>query len=210
MQNILLFCVCTRQCCVVWSRLRILGRGSVWLWLSVRSTTPPYMRSAWGFRERAARSGVCVCVCADGTIRRGSGMRVTGDVTGCVLAGTAVCWECWKCLAPSVTVSINAVEWSLLQTCGAVISVQMTSEFNTQTVFPSSYSHGLKDLVLLCVFRFVLLACDGLFKVFSADEAIQFVLNILEVRILMHSYFLCVLIYFCVPGLLKLTLKKKR
>ncbi|XP_073688821.1 integrin-linked kinase-associated serine/threonine phosphatase 2C-like isoform X1 [Garra rufa] len=28
--------------------------------------------------------------------------------------------------------------------------------------------------------RFVLLACDGLFKVFSADEAIQFVLNILE------------------------------
>ncbi|XP_058600812.1 integrin-linked kinase-associated serine/threonine phosphatase 2C isoform X4 [Onychostoma macrolepis] len=28
--------------------------------------------------------------------------------------------------------------------------------------------------------RFVLLACDGLFKVFSADEAVQFVLNILE------------------------------
>uniref|UniRef100_A0A671PWX2 PPM-type phosphatase domain-containing protein n=1 Tax=Sinocyclocheilus anshuiensis TaxID=1608454 RepID=A0A671PWX2_9TELE len=28
--------------------------------------------------------------------------------------------------------------------------------------------------------RFVLLACDGLFKVFSADEAVQFILNILE------------------------------
>ncbi|XP_016343122.1 integrin-linked kinase-associated serine/threonine phosphatase 2C isoform X3 [Sinocyclocheilus anshuiensis] len=28
--------------------------------------------------------------------------------------------------------------------------------------------------------KFVLLACDGLFKVFSADEAVQFVLNILE------------------------------
>ncbi|XP_026082916.1 integrin-linked kinase-associated serine/threonine phosphatase 2C-like isoform X4 [Carassius auratus] len=28
--------------------------------------------------------------------------------------------------------------------------------------------------------KFVLLACDGLFKVFSADEALQFVLNILE------------------------------
>ncbi|KAI2656502.1 Integrin-linked kinase-associated serine/threonine phosphatase 2C [Labeo rohita] len=28
--------------------------------------------------------------------------------------------------------------------------------------------------------RFVLLACDGLFKVFSADEAVQFVLNIIE------------------------------
>ncbi len=62
MRNILMFCVCIRQCCVVWSRLRILGKGSVWLWLSVRSTTPSYMRSAWGFRERAARSGVCLCL----------------------------------------------------------------------------------------------------------------------------------------------------
>jgi len=41
-------------------------------------------------------------------------------------------------------------------------------------------------IVVVCVIRFVLLACDGLFKVFSADEAVQFVLNILEVCILMH------------------------
>lgn len=30
-------------------------------------------------------------------------------------------------------------------------------------------------------FRFVLLACDGLFTVFSPEEAVQFVLNVLEV-----------------------------
>lgn len=32
--------------------------------------------------------------------------------------------------------------------------------------------------------RFILLACDGLFKVFSADEALRFVLNVLQVVLL--------------------------
>lgn len=29
--------------------------------------------------------------------------------------------------------------------------------------------------------RFLILACDGLFKVFSADEAVKFVLGVLQV-----------------------------
>lgn len=29
--------------------------------------------------------------------------------------------------------------------------------------------------------RFIILACDGLFKVFSADEAVKFVLGVLQV-----------------------------
>lgn len=36
------------------------------------------------------------------------------------------------------------------------------------------------------MFRFVILACDGLFKVFSADEAVQFINNILQVCVYMH------------------------
>lgn len=31
------------------------------------------------------------------------------------------------------------------------------------------------------VLRFIILACDGLFKVFSADEAVKFVLAVLQV-----------------------------
>lgn len=31
------------------------------------------------------------------------------------------------------------------------------------------------------VCRFIILACDGLFKVFSADEAVKFVLGVLQV-----------------------------
>lgn len=34
-------------------------------------------------------------------------------------------------------------------------------------------------------FRFIILACDGLFKVFSADEAVKYVLGVLQVFTLM-------------------------
>lgn len=47
---------------------------------------------------------------------------------------------------------------------------------------------GLDYFLLLTCFylsvcRFIILACDGLFKVFSADEAVKFVLGVLQVRV---------------------------
>ena len=39
-----------------------------------------------------------------------------------------------------------------------------------------------KTVLLLPVFRFLLLACDGLWKGFTVDAAIKFINNILEVR----------------------------
>ncbi len=36
--------------------------------------------------------------------------------------------------------------------------------------------------ILLLIFRFFLLACDGLWKVFTANEATQMILSIIEVR----------------------------
>lgn len=38
-------------------------------------------------------------------------------------------------------------------------------------------------LSLSCLCRFIILACDGLFKVFSADEAVKFVLGVLQVSV---------------------------
>lgn len=35
--------------------------------------------------------------------------------------------------------------------------------------------------------RFIILACDGLFKVFSADEAVTFVLAVLQVLQMFHQ-----------------------
>lgn len=38
-------CVCFRQCCVVWSMVR-MERRSVCVWLSVKNIIPPSMKSA--------------------------------------------------------------------------------------------------------------------------------------------------------------------
>lgn len=51
-----------------------------------------------------------------------------------------------------------------------------------------SWCSSRKFLLLTWVFflsvcRFIILACDGLFKVFSADEAVKFVLGVLQVRL---------------------------
>lgn len=51
-------------------------------------------------------------------------------------------------------------------------------------------------LFSLC--RFIILACDGLFKVFSADEAVKFVLNILQVTCLYFDLFVY-LCHYCEP-----------
>lgn len=56
-----------RQCCVVWSTLRMERRG-VCVWLSVKNTILPSMKSAWGYREQEEMSGglrVCVTMGTD-------------------------------------------------------------------------------------------------------------------------------------------------
>lgn len=46
---------------------------------------------------------------------------------------------------------------------------------------------GKTHVYFFAIFRFILLACDGLFKVFTPEEAVNFILSCLEVRNLLGS-----------------------
>lgn len=43
----------------------------------------------------------------------------------------------------------------------------------------------MNSLSLFLSLRFIILGCDGLFKVFSAEEAVKYILNILQVYIML-------------------------
>lgn len=41
------------------------------------------------------------------------------------------------------------------------------------------------ELSLFFSLRFIILGCDGLFKVFSAEDAVKYILNVLQVYIML-------------------------